>query len=133
MLTMGETIGRRITKFLAEKKMTQGELSRRSGVERAYINQLIHGKAKNVGVAIAQKLAIGFGISTSELLGEASYSKSDDLAEYKTIIKEMAETFKVMGAYIALGYFLSVLATKSHEYVMPSEILSGVNRIRSGL
>lgn len=93
---MEETIGQRILKFLELRGISQRELARLSGVERVYINQLIHGKAKSVGIPIAQKLARGLDISVSELIGEeipnSENSSINEAAE--SIIEKILEKYE---------------------------------------
>jgi repressor LexA len=85
-----ETVGERIARILEERGLSQRELARMSGVDRPYINQIIHGKPKNMGLPIARKIAKALDMSVSELVGEGS----DELEQYKTIAKQMAEVYQ---------------------------------------
>ncbi|MGA2160014.1 MAG: XRE family transcriptional regulator [Dehalococcoidia bacterium] len=90
MKMLKETVGERIARILEERGMSQRELARLADVERAYINQIIHGKPKNVGLPIARKIAKALGMSVSELVGEGS----EELEQYKTIAKQMVEVYQ---------------------------------------
>jgi transcriptional regulator with XRE-family HTH domain len=58
-----------LSRLLAERKMSQAELARRSGVGRNYINQLMNGRVPNITLGTAVKLASGLGVSPSVFFG----------------------------------------------------------------
>jgi transcriptional regulator with XRE-family HTH domain len=53
-----------------KKRLTQTELSRRSGVSQPYINELENGKKVNPSIIILSKLANALGTTVSELLDD---------------------------------------------------------------
>lgn len=53
-----------------EKKLTQTELSKRSGVSQPYINELENGKKINPSIIILGRLASALGAKVSELLDD---------------------------------------------------------------
>lgn len=58
-------------KFLRNSKnMTQQQLSRKSGVSQAYINELENGKKSNPSINVISKLAEALGVSAKDLLDD---------------------------------------------------------------
>jgi transcriptional regulator with XRE-family HTH domain len=77
---------------LREKRMknriTQMELSRRSGVSQPYINELERGKKVNPSIIVLSRLANALGTTVSELLddevneGHIDYFKEEEVEFY---------------------------------------------------
>jgi putative transcriptional regulator len=55
-----------LKKLRAERGWTQGEIFRRTGLERSYLSRLEAGKVKDLSVRTAMKLASAFGLSVEE-------------------------------------------------------------------
>lgn len=55
-----------LKKLRAEKEWTQGDVCRATGFERSYVSKLESGRAKDLGVRSAMKLAHAFGLMTEE-------------------------------------------------------------------
>lgn len=60
-------LGANIKKIRASKNMTQGDLCRKLGVDRAYMSNVENGK-KNPTLATIEKIADALGVSTNALL-----------------------------------------------------------------
>jgi transcriptional regulator with XRE-family HTH domain len=73
-----------------KKRLTQTELSRRSGVSQPYINELENGKKVNPSIIILSKLANALGTTVSELLDD---EVNEGIVEY---FKEGEVEFYVM-------------------------------------
>jgi transcriptional regulator with XRE-family HTH domain len=52
------------------RNMTQQQLSRKSGVSQAYINELENGRKANPSIGIISKLAFALGVSVKELFDD---------------------------------------------------------------
>lgn len=71
--------GEIILRLRKERGLSQSELSRRSGVDRAYISQLESGKIQMPGDPMREKLSKGLGLSDEYILGLMGL-KTDKLA-----------------------------------------------------
>lgn len=65
-MTLSQAISKRVILLCYEKNMTVYELSKKSGLPRTTIKDIISGRSKNPGVVSIEKLAIGFSISVGE-------------------------------------------------------------------
>lgn len=63
-----ERLGARVRELRGERRMTLDELAERSGVSRAMISKVERGE-KNPTLVVAAKLAEGFGVTLSQLVG----------------------------------------------------------------
>jgi transcriptional regulator with XRE-family HTH domain len=64
----GERLGARVRELRRERRLTLDDLAERSGVSRAMISKVERGE-KNPTLVVAAKVAEGFGVTLSELLG----------------------------------------------------------------
>jgi len=60
-------LGENLKKLRLKKKMSQGDISRKLNVDRAYISSIENGRM-NPTLSTLEKLAEALGISSSELL-----------------------------------------------------------------
>ncbi|MEK7589258.1 MAG: helix-turn-helix transcriptional regulator [Patescibacteria group bacterium] len=67
MKNISTKIGKNLKRIRTEKKMSQGDISRKLGMDRGYISGVENGK-RNPTVATVEKLANALGISVDELL-----------------------------------------------------------------
>ena len=62
-MNISQAISKRVMLLCYEKDMTVYELSKKSGVPKTTIKDIISGRSKNPGVISIEKLAVGFSIS----------------------------------------------------------------------
>lgn len=55
-----------LKRLRAERGWSQGEIFRRTGLERSYLSRLEAGKTKDLSIRTAMKLAHAFGLSVEE-------------------------------------------------------------------
>jgi len=67
MKNISTKIGKNLKRIRTEKKMSQGDISRKLGMDRGYISGVENGK-RNPTLATIQKLANALGVSADELL-----------------------------------------------------------------
>ena len=67
MRAISAKIGKNLKRIRMAKKMSQGDISRKLGMDRAYISGVENGK-RNPTVATIEKLANALGVSIDELL-----------------------------------------------------------------
>lgn len=60
-------LGKNLKKLRLKKKMSQGDISRKLGVDRAYISSIENGRM-NPTLSTLEKLAEAIGVNSSELL-----------------------------------------------------------------
>ena len=60
-------LGENLKKLRTKKKMSQGDISRKLGVDRAYISSIENGRM-NPTLSTLEKLAEAIGVNSSELL-----------------------------------------------------------------
>jgi transcriptional regulator with XRE-family HTH domain len=65
--TSSKRLGENLKKLRLKKKMSQGDISRKLGVDRAYISSIENGRM-NPTLTTLEKLAEAIGINSSELL-----------------------------------------------------------------
>jgi len=68
MKMANETVGETIKRIRTSKNLSQRKLSILSGVDRAYINQLEHGKSASITIVTAKKLAKGLDVAAQVFL-----------------------------------------------------------------
>ena len=77
-MTVNDAVAKRVTRLLAEKKMTQYRLEQQSGLQHGHMQWIMSGKSKTVTLSTVMMLAKGFGISLIEFL-------DDDLFLYENL------------------------------------------------
>lgn len=82
----GESIGEVLRRLRQEREMSQRKLAELSGVNRAYINQIEHGKVKSITLTTARKFADALNLPPSTFFGESPES-SLDLQKLENIIQ----------------------------------------------
>lgn len=65
--TSSKRLGKNLKKLRLKMKMSQGDISRKLGVDRAYISSIENGRM-NPTLTTLEKLAEAIGINSSELL-----------------------------------------------------------------
>ena len=65
-MNISQAISKRVILLCYEKDLTVYELSKKSGVPKTTIKDIISGRSKNPGVLSIEKLAKGFSISMGE-------------------------------------------------------------------
>lgn len=58
-------------------RMTQQQLSEKSGLSQSYINELENGKKFNPSIIVLDKIAAGLQVSITELIEAEGYSIND--------------------------------------------------------
>lgn len=66
-MALGRKLGENLRELRLKKKMSQGDLAIILGVDRAYISNIENGRM-NPTLSTLEKIAVAFGISSSELL-----------------------------------------------------------------
>ena len=64
----------RIKEARLKKKLTQKQLSERSGLSQAYINELENRRKTNPSIIVLDKLAAGLGVPLTEILEDEGSS-----------------------------------------------------------
>lgn len=59
-------------KILKEKKMTQGEIFRRTGIERAYLSRFASGKVKHPRLETIIRIAEAMEVSLEEFVAKSN-------------------------------------------------------------
>ena len=67
-MTYSEAIIKRLNELYAEKVITINKLATLSGITQSTVDNLMRGKTKNPKLKTLHKLAIGLGMTVSELL-----------------------------------------------------------------
>lgn len=60
------SLAKGLKKLRRERNWTQGELHRRTGLERSYITRLESGRQRNIGLRNAMLIARAFGLTVEE-------------------------------------------------------------------
>ena len=67
-MTYADAIAKRLLQLCKDREITVNKLSTLSGISHATIHDLVTGKTKNVKLKTSHKIAIGLGMTVSELL-----------------------------------------------------------------
>lgn len=67
-MTYSDVIILRLTRLCEEKKITINKLSTLSGITQSTVENIMSGKTKNPKLKTLHKLALGLGMTVSELL-----------------------------------------------------------------
>lgn len=73
-MNISQAISKRILLLCYEKNITVYELSKKSGVPKTTIKDIISGRSKNPGILSIEKLATGFSISIGEFWNHELFS-----------------------------------------------------------
>ena len=65
-MTIYQAVAKRILDLCSERNITVNKLSTLSAVTQSTVNDIVNGKAKNIGVVTIKKLCDGFGITITE-------------------------------------------------------------------
>lgn len=72
-ISMG--VSKRILELCEERKITVNKLCTISGVTQSTVNDIVNGKAKNIGIVTIKKLCDGFEITITEFF-DTSYFRN---------------------------------------------------------
>ena len=61
--------GRRLRELRAARNLTQSDMARRFGIDRSFISDVERGR-KSISLVMLDVLALGLGVSISELLSD---------------------------------------------------------------
>lgn len=67
-MTYSDVIILRLTRLCEERKITINKLANLSGITQSTVENIISGKTKNPKLKTLHKLALGLGLTVSELL-----------------------------------------------------------------
>ena len=76
-MTISQAVVKRILDLCSEKNITVNKLSTMSAVTQSTVNDIVYGKAKNIGIVTIKKLCDGFGITITEFF-DTDYFRSLD-------------------------------------------------------
>ena len=76
-MNISQAISKRVMLLCYEKDMTVYELSKRSGVPKNTIKDIISGRSKNPRIISIEKLANGFSMSISEFWNHELFTHLD--------------------------------------------------------
>ena len=76
-MNISQAISKRVMLLCYERDMTVYELSKRSGVPKTTIKDIISGRSKNPRIISIEKLANGFSMSISEFLNHELFTHLD--------------------------------------------------------
>lgn len=65
-MSVSSGVSARILELCKENNITVNKLSRISGVTQSTVNDIVSGRAKNIGVVTIKKLCDGLGITITE-------------------------------------------------------------------
>ncbi len=67
-MTYADVIGKRLRDICAERKLTVNALAMLSGMTQSTLADVVSGRTKNPKIKTLHKIAVGLGMSLSELL-----------------------------------------------------------------
>lgn len=85
MILMGATPGERIKELRVLEGMSQEELGRRVGVQRAAINKYEKGSVTNIPLQTIEKMAYVFNVSPNYIVGWTEDTRNPLSVEVKTL------------------------------------------------
>lgn len=72
---VSEAVAQRILDLCKERNITINKLCTVSAVTQSTVNDIVNGKAKNIGIVTIKKLCDGFGLSVDEFFNHESFRK----------------------------------------------------------
>lgn len=75
-MTYSDAVIKRLTKLCDEKNITINKLATLSGITQSTVENIISGKTKNPKLKTLHKLALGLGMTVSELLDFAEMNET---------------------------------------------------------
>ena len=67
-MTYSQVVSKRLLALCAEQGITMNKLATLSGLRQSTVSSLVQGKAKNPTLKTLHRLAVGLGMTVSELL-----------------------------------------------------------------
>ena len=67
-MTYSDAVIKRLTELCTERNITVNKLASLSGITQSTVENIVSGKTKNPKLKTLHKLAVGLGMSVSELL-----------------------------------------------------------------
>lgn len=68
-----ESIGQNLKKYRRERRLSQVELSKLTGVSRSHISEIESDKYKNITIDVLCKLCRGLSLTPNDLIPEEKY------------------------------------------------------------
>ena len=65
-MSVSEAVAQRILELCKERNITVNKLCTVSAVTQSTVNDIVNGKAKNIGIVTIKKLCDGFGITVDD-------------------------------------------------------------------
>ncbi len=79
-MNISQCVAQRILELCAQRNITVNKLSTLSGVTQSTVNDIVNGKAKNIGIVTIKKLCDGLEITITEFF---------DTQEFKSLEQEI--------------------------------------------
>ena len=76
-MTVNDAVAKRITKLLAQKKMTQYKLEQKSGIVHGSMQCIMNGRNKTVTLSTLIMISRGFGITVVEFLNDDIFNSEE--------------------------------------------------------
>lgn len=120
--------GETLKEALEDRKMTQKELSVRTGVTEAHVSQLIKGQ-KNISVSYAKKLSYALDIPASFWINlQSNYDKEkDDFEEMNNILQEELDLLQKLKDIIIYLKELEFLSKNIYDSILVIELRQLLN------
>ncbi len=74
-MNVSEAVAKRILELCGERKITVNKLSTISAVTQSTVNDIVNGKAKNIGIVTIKKLCDGLQITLIEFFDTTYFSE----------------------------------------------------------
>ena len=73
-MNISQCVAKRILDLCTERNITINKLSTMSGVTQSTVNDIVNGKAKNIGIVTIKKLCDGLEITITEFFNTQDFS-----------------------------------------------------------
>ncbi len=129
------TIGSLLKRLREQKGVTQGQLSRDSGIDRAYISQIESGKTVSIRVDTAKALAKGLGVSPEVFFTDANIDDKILPKPFSSLIRDLQEKYEalelieipLLGSVPCGTPFPAEQQTEGHVYIARDELAGIIN------
>ncbi len=74
-MNISQCVSQRILDLCTERNITVNKLSTMSGVTQSTVNDIVNGKAKNIGIVTIKKLCDGLDITITEFFNTPEFSR----------------------------------------------------------
>ena len=76
-MTISQAVAKRILDLCSENNITVNKLSTISAVTQSTVNDIVNGKAKNIGIVTIKKLCDGLNITITEFFDTVFFKSLD--------------------------------------------------------